>query len=67
MTVTVRVHHIRAAGLCLTGAAKWFANYGFDWRDFLRNGKSADELDATGDALAFRVTAIARKECISNG
>ena len=65
MTI-VRIQHIRAAKLCTKGARRWFESHGLSWSDFLTNGKSADELDALGDALAFRVTAIAREEA-SNG
>lgn len=61
MTI-VTISHIRQAKLCAGGARAWFEHHGFSWSDFLTNGKSADELDATGDALAFRVTAIAREE-----
>lgn len=62
MTVIVRMRHIRAADLCAGGARQWFAHHGFSWPDFLENGKSADELEATGDALALQVVAIARAE-----
>ena len=58
----VTMKHIRQADLCAKGAREWFASHGFDWGDFLENGKDADELDATGDALAHQVTAIARQE-----
>ena len=60
--IMVRVHHIRSARLCASGARRWFESHGFSWADFLANGKAADELEATGDAFALRVTAIARKE-----
>lgn len=60
MTPIVTIVHIRQADLCMSGARAWFAKYNFSWSDFLENGKSADELEATGDALAFRVTAFAR-------
>lgn len=62
MTVMVHLRHIRKAHLCRRGAAAWFAQYGFSWDDFLDNGLSADTLDATGDDLAHKVTALARKE-----
>lgn len=61
MTI-VTIEHIRQANLCMKGARNWFAFHGFSWPDFIANGKSADELEATGDALAFRVTAIARQK-----
>ena len=65
MTI-VTIRHVRKAMLCMAGARNWFASHGFDWGDFLENGKEADELDATGDALAHQVTAIARQEA-ANG
>lgn len=60
--IVVRIQHVRAAQLCTSGARAWFKKYGFSWTDFLANGKPAEELEATNDELAFRVTAIARKE-----
>ena len=66
MTVMVRISHLRKAELCSSGARRWFNSYGFSWNDFLQNGKSADELEATGDPLALKVVAIAREEA-ANG
>ncbi len=51
---------IRAARLCFGGARPWFRRHGLDWQDFLANGITAERLEATGDALALRVIAIAR-------
>lgn len=62
MTVIVRISHIRKADLCSNGARRWFKSYGFSWTDFLANGKSAVELEETGDPLALKVVAIAREE-----
>lgn len=61
MTI-VRIHHIRAADLCTRGARAWFQSHGLSWREFLEHGMCADKLDATGDALALKVTAIARED-----
>lgn len=58
--IIVRISHVRAAKLCTKGARNWFETYGFSWSDFLANGKAVEELEATNDPLAFRVTAIAR-------
>lgn len=52
---------IRAAKLCFGGARSWFRRHGLDWQDFLANGIAAERLAATGDALAFRVIAIAQE------
>jgi hypothetical protein len=67
VTVIVQFKHIRAAKLCARGARAWFSKYGFSWDEFVAKGKSADELEATGDALAFRVTEIARREASRGG
>ena len=63
--VKVTIEHIRAAKLCAKGARAWFEYHGFSWPDFLANGKSGDELAATGDALALKVVACARE--VENG
>jgi hypothetical protein len=60
--VIVVMRHIREEGLCARGARAWMSHYGFDFRDFLKNGLRAEELEATGDAFALRVCARARKE-----
>lgn len=57
-----KVSHIRAAKICLKGARQWFNRHGIPWQDFLANGVPVETLEATGDPMAFRVTAIARKE-----
>lgn len=59
---TVTMRHIRQARLCAGGARAFFARYGLDWGKFLRDGIPADELEATGDALAAGVVAAAREE-----
>ena len=57
-----RVHpcDLRAAKICFGGARPWFRRHGLDWQAFVAEGIAADRLEATGDALAFRVTAEAR-------
>lgn len=64
--VTVTVRHVRKAALCMSGARNWFDSYGLSWSDFLENGISAARLDTLGDALADKVSAIAREE-FANG
>lgn len=56
----VRVQDIRAARICFQGERPWFRRRGFSWQSFLTDGIEAEVLEATGDALAFRVTAVAR-------
>lgn len=63
----VTVTHLRSVpgfssrgGFCLTGARRWFARHGLDWRVFIRDGIDAAALEATGDPLAKAVVAHAR-------
>ena len=52
---------LRAAKICFGGARPWFRRHGLDWQAFVAAGIEAERLEATGDALAFRVTAVARQ------
>ncbi len=62
--ITVTMRHIRAVALCAGGTREWFSRQGFDWADFITNGIPIEEMEATGDPLALRVTAFARKEAL---
>ena len=52
---------LRAAGRGCKDTRFWFERYGFDYRDFLRNGLPASALRATGDPLAIPVIEAAEK------
>jgi len=56
----------RRRGFCRDGARMFCAANGIDWRDFVRNGVSADRLLKTGDAMALALVEWAR-ECDSEG
>ena len=58
--VTVTIDDVRAAGLCVNGTRVWFARHDLDFRAFLREGCTAVNLLATGDAMALRVVERAR-------
>lgn len=58
----VTMKHLRQAKMCRRGARLWFDVRGLDWMTFVRTGLPASTLEATGDALAHRVTALARAE-----
>jgi len=45
----------RRAGHCPQGVRRWFEGMGLDFRDFLKNGRSAKALLDTGDGLALQV------------
>ena len=63
----VTVQDLRASRICFQGARPWFRRHGLDWQAFLAEGIAAERLAATGDALAFRVIAEARKRLNQNG
>lgn len=60
--VLVTMRHVRAARMCSRGARRFFERYGLDWSTFLREGLPAETIEATGDAMALRVTRVARDE-----
>lgn len=62
---TVRMRHIRAAGMCSRGAREFFLNAGLDWDRFLVEGIPAEKLAATNDAMAISVVECAEKEPLS--
>lgn len=59
-TLIVTIHDVHAAGMCSRGAREWFKRYGLDYSAFLRGEITADQLLATGNALAQRVVEVAR-------
>lgn len=59
--IVVQMRHIRAAGLCASGTKAWFDHHGIDMRR-LREGVPVEEIEATGDKMAFDVAGIAREE-----
>ncbi|MGI9502181.1 MAG: hypothetical protein ACR2RE_03890 [Geminicoccaceae bacterium] len=44
------VDDCRKAGHCAIGIRRWFETHGYDFRDVLKNGRSAAELLAIDDA-----------------
>lgn len=62
----ITIDDIIKAGICASGARRWFNAHGLDFRDFMRNGIDAELLLATGDAYARQV--VDRKlERLNNG
>ena len=62
MSDRIYMRHLRAAGMCNREPRIWFAAHGFSWSDFVSNGISIAEVEATGDALGLIVVEVARKE-----
>ena len=61
MSVLVRMCHIRKAVMCSRGSRAFFKKHGLDWSTFLKEGIPAEELEATGDAMAIKVCKVARE------
>lgn len=64
MTQAVRAYarHLRQDHLCMGGSRDFFKHHGLSWMDFLENGILADDLAATGNAMAIKVAENAYAE-----
>jgi len=62
VSVVVRMKHLRAAGMCNREPRKFALMQGWSWTEFLEHGLPVELLESTGDPLALRVAAIARRE-----
>jgi hypothetical protein len=60
--IVVRVEHVRRACFCMAGLRVWLARHDLDLLQMIRSGIPIERLEATGDALALRVCAIARAD-----
>lgn len=58
----IYMRHYRSLGYCAQGIRQWYARHGFDYGDFLKNGSPISVIEQTGDGLATKACAIARKE-----
>ncbi|MDO5646295.1 hypothetical protein [Paracoccus sp. (in: a-proteobacteria)] len=58
----VTVKHLRQANLCSGGARDWFKLHGLSWQKFLDGEMTVEEVEATGDELAFIVSAFAKAD-----
>lgn len=65
--LTVTIEDLRAARFCSAGMRVWFAHHGFDVMTFLRDGLPAAAFEATGDALALELVAVARSRRAADG
>jgi len=53
--LTITMNDVSKAGHCAKGARAWFRRHGLDFRDFLKNGISAQDFIDKGDALSAQV------------
>lgn len=60
----IYLRDFKHAGHCANGIRGWFAQQGFDWRDFVKNGIEAQRMIDTGDVLAIEI--VRRKQAEEN-
>lgn len=51
---------IRKAKMCSGGTRAFFLRQGWNWQDFLKNGRDAQDFINTKDAMALQVVEVAR-------
>lgn len=63
----IRVYrrHLNQLKYCARGSRAFFERYSWDWAKFLREGKSAEEIRASGDAMAVKAADLAEREASS--
>jgi len=57
----VKFEDIRVLDYCWPGTRAWFEHHGLDYRQFVRSGIPAEQILATGDAMAARVVEAAKR------
>lgn len=50
---------LRKAKMCARGSRAFFLSRGWDWQDFLKNGRDAQDFIDTKDAMALQVVEVA--------
>ena len=50
---------LRKAKMCARGSRGFFLSQGWDWQDFLKNGRDAQDFINTKDAMALQVVEVA--------
>lgn len=58
----VYVRHIREAGYCVTGLRLWCKERGFNFKNFIRSGIDAEELERLDDHMVRTVIQKAKEE-----
>lgn len=58
----VTIEHAKRLNMCSRGIRQWFEINGLDYSQFLKEGLPASQVEATNNALAIKVAAMAREE-----
>ena len=55
----IYISDLRKAKMCARGSRAFFLSQGWDWQDFLKNGRDAQDFINTNDAMAMQVVEVA--------
>jgi hypothetical protein len=58
----IYIRHLRMAGMCPKAKEYFFERYGFDWKDFVRNGIDIEKVRHIDDAMVKQVIKVAENE-----
>jgi hypothetical protein len=58
----IYIRHIRALGLCRSGACRWAENHGINWSEFVSNGIDMGDLKHIDDPFLDNIRHIAEQE-----
>ena len=56
----IYISDLRKAKMCARGSRTFFLARGWDWQDFLKNGRDAQDFIDTNDAMALQVVEVAK-------
>ncbi|MGE8653756.1 MAG: hypothetical protein ACN6NV_08425 [Acinetobacter gandensis] len=55
----IYISDLRKAKMCARGSRAFFLARGWDWQDFLKNGRDVQDFINTKDAMALQVVEVA--------
>lgn len=56
----IYISDLRKAKMCARGSRAFFLARGWDWQDFLKNGRDVQDFINTKDAMALQVVEVAK-------
>lgn len=56
----IYISDLRKAKMCARGSRAFFLAQGWDWQDFLKNGRDVQDFINTKDAMALQVVEVAK-------
>ena len=56
----IYISDLRKAKMCARGSRAFFLARGWDWQDFLKNGRDVQDFINSKDAMALQVVEVAK-------